>query len=127
MSHRINVLIADDSAVVRKNLRKLLADHPAVASLSESAGVQSTIQHLDREHPDTVIIDLQLPDGSGFEILEHLRFKPHRPVTIVLTNFPDQSNRERAIALGADHFFDKSFEYEQLVQVLGTNTTGRTE
>ena len=112
------ILIVDDSAVVRRNLKKLLLGHPGVHSVIEAHSVYSTIQHVATDRPDVVIVDIQLPDGSGFEVLEYLALQEPRPFTVVLTNFPDKRNEERAAALGANHFFDKSFEYERLLEVL---------
>lgn len=112
------ILIVDDSAVVRKNLKKLLAGQPGIATVCEAHSVYSSIQQVLTEHPDTVIVDIQLPDGTGFEVLEFLALQDPRPFTVVLTNFPDQRNEERAVALGANYFFDKSFEYERLLEVL---------
>lgn len=112
------VLIVDDSAVVRRNLHKLLARHPGVAVLFEAHSVYSTIQQVETEHPDTIIVDLHLQDGSGFEILEYLALQKPAPLTVVLTNHADPINRERAVALGADYFFDKSFEYDHILDIL---------
>ena len=66
------VLIVDDSAVVRRNLKKLLLGQPGIAAVSETHSVYSTLQHLATERPDAIIVDIQLPDGTGFEILEYL-------------------------------------------------------
>ena len=112
------VLIVDDSAVVRRNLKKLLLGQPGIGAVSETHSVDSTLQHLATERPDAIIVDIQLPDGTGFEILEYLALQHSHPFTVVLTNFPDQRNRERAFALGVNHFLDKSFEYERLIEVL---------
>lgn len=112
------VLIVDDSAVVRRNLKKLLLGQPGITAVNETHSVYSTLQHLATERPDAIIVDIQLPDGTGFEILEYLALQQPRPFTVVLTNFPDQRNRERAVALGVNHFLDKSFEYERLIEVL---------
>jgi DNA-binding NarL/FixJ family response regulator len=114
----LKVLIADDSTLVRRNIKKLLSGHTTIETLLESHSVFSTMQQVETEHPDVVIVDIQLPDGSGFEILEYLALQHPRPLTIVLTNFPDARNRDRAKELGADHFFDKSFEYENILEVL---------
>ena len=112
------ILIVDDSAVVRRNLKKFLLGRPGIGAVCEAHSVYSTIQQFSTEHPDAVIVDIQLPDGTGFEILEYLALQQPRPFTVVLTNFPDRRNEERASALGVNHFLDKSFEYERLVELL---------
>lgn len=119
----ITVLVADDSDLVRRNIVKLLEGCPVIRQIIHSHSVYSTIQKMEVEQPDAVILDLQLPDGSGFDLLEYIRLKPQHVLVIVLTNFPDPGNRERALKLGADFFLDKSFEYEQLPDLLVQGTT----
>ena len=112
------VLIADDSELMRRNLQKMLSRLPGVAEIFESSSVATTLVQIVKCYPDTIILDLQLPDGTGFEILEYFACYEHPPLTVILTNHASQSYREKAIRLGADHFFDKSFEYEQILNVL---------
>lgn len=112
------VLIADDSRVVRRNLRKLLTRLSGITAVLESCNVASTLDQIAVHHPDVIILDLQLPDGSGFEILEHFAGSGEWPVTMVLTNHASRDYREKAARLGAHYFFDKSFEYEQILDVL---------
>ncbi len=112
------VLIVDDSVVVRRNLKQLLSDQPGIDDVQEASSVASALLRIVEEQPDAVIVDIQLPDGTGFEVLEHLAEQVPRPLAVVLTNYPDQYNRERAAELGVEYFFDKSFEYERLLEVL---------
>jgi DNA-binding NarL/FixJ family response regulator len=114
----VNVLIADDSSLVRRNVRRLLSTIDGVLALHESDSVRATISAIEAESPDTVILDLHFPDGSGFEVLNHVKKKTNPPQIIVLTTFAGPSERDRAFALGAAGFLDKSTEYEQLFDLL---------
>lgn len=114
----VNVLIADDSSLVRRNVRRLLSTIEGVSSFWESDSVRSTIAAIENERPDTVILDLHFPDGSGFEVLTHFKDASNSPRVIVLTTFAGESERERALSLGAVSFLDKSTEYEQLFDLL---------
>lgn len=115
------ILVADDSTVVRENLRKLIRSSLRYAVVLESDTVRSTISRIGQYRPDTVILDLQLPDGSGFEVLQHLqenRTQIAPPMVIVLTAFAGKTQRERSIRLGASYFLDKATDYEQLLEIL---------
>ncbi len=114
----VNVLIADDSSLVRKNVRRLLSTIEGVTSIWESDSVLSTIGAIETECPDTVILDLHFPDGSGFDVLSHLREIASPPRVIVLTTFAGPSEREKALSLGAASFLDKTTEYEALFDLL---------
>lgn len=96
----------------------LLSTLAGVSDLRESDTVRSTIASIETEQPDAVILDLHMPDGSGFDVLSHLQSCSHRPKVIVLTTFAGHAERQRAIALGADSFLDKSTEYEKLFELL---------
>lgn len=109
----MKLLIADDSELLRKNLRKLLSDVKGISEVYESAGVADTLQQLAEVLPDILLLDIQMPDGSGFDVLRSKVTTPK--LIIVLTNFPTESNRRKSMSLGADYFFDKSNEYEKLI------------
>ncbi|MFW6215039.1 MAG: response regulator [Alkalispirochaetaceae bacterium] len=115
----MKVLIADDSTLLRRNLRRLLSTIPSVSELCESDTVASTIEAIENQSPDTVILDLLLPDGTGFDVLTYLRDQRRSIRVIVLTTFPGSSERHRALSLGAEQFLDKSKEYERLFDLLG--------
>lgn len=109
----MKLLIADDSELLRKNLRKLLSDVKGISEVYESASVADTLQQLAKVQPDILLLDIQMPDGSGFDVLRTKTTTPK--LIIVLTNFPTESNRRKSMSLGADYFLDKSNEYEKLI------------
>lgn len=114
----MKVLIADDSSLLRKNLKKLLGTIESIENIIESHSVLSTINQIRVERPDAVILDIQLPDGTGMDVLKFIYAHDPKPLAIVLTNFPSENNRKYCIELGADYFLDKSKEYEQVLHVL---------
>ncbi len=71
--------------------------------------------------PSIIFLDLKLPYISGFQILEHLRSAPlpHPVPVFVLTSSPEESDRSRALELGAKDYFVKPPTPEMLLQVLG--------
>ena len=68
--------------------------------------------------PDVVVLDIEMPRGTGLDVLKNLRHDQSGPVVIVFTNFPYPQYRKRALAEGADFFFDKSTEFEALRELL---------
>ncbi|KGE72045.1 response regulator [Spirochaeta lutea] len=114
----MKVLIADDSGMLRHHLSKLISPIPGISRIDESHSLFSTLQQLQVEQPQVLILDLQLGDGSGFQVLEFLKSRENRPKVIVFTNFPSDHNRARCLKLGADMLLDKSFDHKRLVQVL---------
>ncbi len=114
----VTILIADDSRLIRENLRKLIESSPVRARILTASEVHSTIFALQQNRVDVLILDIQMPGGTGFEVLEYMISMESRPYTIVLTNYAGTRTKNRSLQLGADLFFDKSNEYEELIDVL---------
>jgi len=64
------------------------------------------------------VLDLQLLEGSGLDVLKGLQHEDWRPIVMVLTNHSDPTSRERSLKAGAKYFFDKSTEFDQFVATL---------
>ena len=117
----VNILIADDSSLIRSNLGKLIACLEKDISIRESSDVKETIEVLESTFVDILVLDIQFPDGNGFDVLSHIRSSvksKDRPYIIVLTNYADENMRKKSMQMGADDFFDKSEEFENLVEVI---------
>ena len=68
--------------------------------------------------PDAVILDLQMPGGSGLDVLRAIRIDhPHLRV-LICTNFDYPQYREKCMSGGADYFLDKSAEFEKIPVIL---------
>jgi len=69
---------------------------------------------------DALVLDLQLKQGHGFNVLKTVRSASHRPriTVLVLSNYATPLYRARSMEIGADYFFDKAREYDQLCEVL---------
>ena len=114
----VTILIADDSQLIRENLSKLIESSPVQARILLATEVGSTILALQQNEVDVLILDIQMPGGTGFEVLKYMISRESRPYTIVLTNYAGTRTKNRSLQLGADLFFDKSNEYEELIDVL---------
>ena len=69
----IRTIIIDDEAHIRDTLRKLLARHcPQVSVVGEASGVAGGINAIMKLHPDLVLLDINMNDGSGFDLLHSL-------------------------------------------------------
>jgi DNA-binding NarL/FixJ family response regulator len=114
----MKVLIADDSELLRNHLKKLLTFVETITEINETGTVHATIEALETRNPEVLILDIQMPDGNGFEVLKRLQVFDKRPFTIVYTNFPSKFNKKKSFRMGADFFFDKTNEFEALIEIL---------
>lgn len=68
--------------------------------------------------PEVAILDIQMPAGSGIDVLAHIKKESPLTTVIILTNYPLPLFRKRCLKAGADYFFDKSTEFEKVIEVL---------
>lgn len=111
------ILIVDDSAVVRDRLKQLLAGIGGL-EIAEAAHAEHGKSLARKFKPDAIIIDVQLRNGRGIELLQEMKRIDPASRVIVLTNEAYPEIRNRCLAAGADYFFDKSTEYQEMVAVL---------
>jgi two-component system, OmpR family, KDP operon response regulator KdpE len=106
------VLLVDDDATLRQTLGIGLraAGHEVLIA----ADGRTALQAASEDHPDIVVLDLGLPDQSGFDVLRRLRAWSTVPV-VVLSARVESSEKVEALDLGADDYVTKPFGMEELL------------
>jgi DNA-binding NarL/FixJ family response regulator len=114
----MRVLIADDSRVVVERLADLLKEVPGVQLVGRANDAPEAIHSIVKTNPDAVILDLQMPGGSGLDVLRSIRRSHPSVWVLICTNYPYPQYREECIAAGANYFLDKSAEFEKIPEIL---------
>ena len=111
----VRILVVDDSEQVRRLLRDLLT--PSGYSVTECANGTRALERIGAEAPDLVLIDLELPDINGHEILQSIRSNPATRLmpVIVLTGMATTGEKMRAYAEGVTDFLAKPFSTDELL------------
>lgn len=110
------VLVVDDSKVMRDMITACLRPEQQVAFTHAGSGLEA-IEKLSLMPYDLVVLDLNMPDIGGIEVLEFVRGQDRLktlPIMVVTTR-GDEGSRERALAAGADRFLTKPFAPEVLL------------
>jgi len=119
------VLVVDDDVDLLQGLRVLL-NAKGYNVVFATDGL-STINTARREMPDVIILDIGLPAGDGFVVMD--RLKSMQPLAsipiIILTAIDPCSSKERALNAGAKFFFQKPFDNDELLAAI-RNATGET-
>ena len=113
-----NILIADDSVLLRKRLIALLNENGWKSHIFESRDVPTTLAALKKHHPRVIILDLNMPGGGGYRALKQIKSEEQAPVVIVFTNYPHPIYRKHCRAAGAEYFLDKSSEFRLIPGLL---------
>jgi CheY-like chemotaxis protein len=103
----IRTLVVDDSPVAQEMMVEFLAHHPRFDHVGTAASGRRAMVLAAKTHPHLVLLDLMLPDMSGWEVISCLKAGPHPPRVIVVTVADSLQHRRTALAKGADGFVTK--------------------
>src|SRR5687768_8197187 len=92
MNQSLRVLLADDEPLATRRLRRLLSMYPDVVVVGECGTGAEAIEAVDRERPDLLLLDVQMPDGDGFEVLAGVDSSTG-PLVVFVTAFDDYAVR----------------------------------
>lgn len=112
------VLIADDHAVVRQGLKQIVGEMPEPVVVGEAANGQEALDKVRAEEWDVVILDIGMPDLSGFDVLHELAHeRPNLPV-LVLSMHSEDYFALRLMKAGASGYLTKESAPEELVKAI---------
>ncbi len=107
---KAKVLLVDDSRLIRMGLRRSL-EEIGVKDIVEAGDGREAIETLVREHFDLMLLDMEMPEMNGMEVLAVLRDTPHHPwpPVIVISGGTGIDDAVRCIELGAEDYLPKPF------------------
>ena len=120
----MRVLIVDDHPIVRAGLRRLLAAEPAEVREAESG--KEALLIFREERPDLVILDLNLPEIGGLEIIRRLKTIDPAVRILVLSMHEDRIHATRALQGGAAGYVSKNAPPDELLDAVRCVAGGRT-
>jgi two-component system LytT family response regulator len=112
-------LIIDDERLARSALRRLLGAHPEVKIIGEAANPDEAIRAIDKTSPDVLFLDVEMPGGSGFDLLEKLEDVP----AVIFTTAYDEY-AVRAFEVSALDYLVKPITASRLAEALGRAQKG---
>jgi two-component system response regulator NreC len=98
---QIRVVLADNHAVMRHSLHLLLDGEADIRVVADTGDLASVVRHLHDLHPDVLVLDLGMQNGSSIEVIRHLRERASSPGIVVLTMEDNPAFARRAIHAGA--------------------------
>lgn len=107
---KAKVLLVDDSRLLRMGLRRSL-EEIGLSDITEAGHGREAIEILAREHFDLMLLDMEMPEMNGMEVLAVLRDTPHHPwpPVIVISGGTSLDDAVRCIELGAEDYLSKPF------------------
>jgi len=112
------LVLVDDHPLVRRGLREALAGHPGMAVVAEVERAEDVLPALHAHPCDVLLLDLALPDGSGFNVLGDVQRDFPRVATLVVSSHATSTHILRAMRGGAAGFVPKAAPETELLQAI---------
>ncbi|HWH46460.1 MAG TPA: response regulator [Burkholderiales bacterium] len=119
----LRVFVVESSSLIRERLGEMLASIQGVHSVGHATGANEAIQEILDLHPHAVVLDVMLAQGTGFDVLRALRDRAPEIAIYILSNFTTEPYRRLADRLGAAGYFDKTTQFERVIQALAERAT----
>jgi two-component system LytT family response regulator len=93
----MKAVLVDDERLARAELRRLLGEHPEVTIAGEARNAEEAVELVSREQPDLMFLDIEMPGGSGFDVLEQLDSVPQVIFTTAFDQYAIQAFEVNAL------------------------------
>ena len=119
------VLVADDHALLRAGVRQLLETEPGIETIGEAASGRETLEALRASPWDLLILDINMPDRSGLDVLRHVRAGYPDTRVLVLSGFSERQYALNVLRAGASGYVNKEMAPEELLTAVRAVLRGR--
>lgn len=125
MDRNIRVMVVDDHEVVRCGIAEIVDRAEGLEVIAEADGYINAVRRAELVRPDVMLIDLQLIDGTGIDVVRALNQSLPDTKCIILTSFDDDSALSQAVEVGAKAFILKNVHGAEIVDVIRAVAAGR--
>jgi DNA-binding NarL/FixJ family response regulator len=120
----IKILCVDDHPVVLDGLSAIIAIQPEMELAATASSGETALKAFREHRPDVALVDLRLPDMSGFELIKAFRKIDPRAKVIVLSSYDGDADIQRALDAGAQGYVAKGLVRDELLTAIRTVSAG---
>ena len=113
-----SIFLVEDSALVRERLIEMIESVPGARVVGLASRADEAVRGILAARPDLVVLDLNLAQGTGIDVLRALHLEAPRIDVYMLSGYATAPYRQLARRLGARDFFDKSTEFARVKDVV---------
>ncbi len=114
----LKVLIVDDSEIIGTRVRAMLAEIDGLNIVGQVKEAKNALQNIQQLQPHVVILDISLGSDNGADLLVNIRKQYPDIMVVMLSNFSYPYYRKLCKDRGADFFFDKTTEFENILGLM---------
>ena len=122
---KYKIILADDHAVFRLGLRRLIEETPEFAVVAEAGNGRELLKAIEKTGCDLVITDLSMPEMNGIEAIEEIKSMPNPPRVMVLSMHKERDYFRKVLSKGVDGYILKDDVFEKIVSAIKTIKSGR--
>lgn len=123
----MRILVAEDQAMLRDALCQLLGFQDAVEAVLHAENGSQAISLLEKEPVDVVLLDIEMPEKTGLDVLEWVRGQALSVKVVIMTTFKRPGYFERAVKADVDAYVLKERSIADLMRTIETVLAGRKE
>ncbi len=124
MKKTINILIADDHAIVREGLKQIVAQEDDMSVCGEAGNVEELLKLLGQQDWSILILDINMPGRSGLDVLKEIKAQYPRLPVLILSIYGEEQYGLRSIRFGADGYLKKVSAPEELITAIRKIVSG---
>ena len=118
-------MIVDDHEIVRRGIAEIIDRADGLDVVAEAGSKAEALRRAELVRPDVILVDLQLPDGTGIELMHELRESVPDAMPIVLTSFDDDDALAESLDAGARAYLLKTVHGAEISDVVRAVASGR--
>lgn len=115
---KTKIMIVDDFALIRDGLKNLLELDGSMKVISEAQDGIDCLNKLNEKLPDILLLDINMPNKNGLEVLQEIRNNEIPIKVMILTMHNEIDYLQRAIEIGADGYASKNIKFEELKEAI---------
>jgi len=120
----MNILIADDHAIVREGVKQIVRTLPEVKLIEEASDGNDAFTMICNNGYDLVILDISMPGMSGLDVLQRMKDRNISTRVLMFSFYPQEQYAVRAFKLGASGYLSKDSAFEELAQAIRKIASG---
>ena len=114
----IKILIADDHELFRDGLKRIFSEINDITVVAEAVNGSDAIRKINEYKCDLIILDINMPDINGLDVLKRISLKDYNYQTLILSMYPEDEYAIRAIRSGASGYLTKDCPTDLLIRVI---------
>jgi signal transduction histidine kinase/DNA-binding NarL/FixJ family response regulator len=122
----MRVLVVDDHPLFREAVSRILEREADIRVVGQVGTAQEALNAVKRLRPDLLLLDVELPDASGIDVVRRLGALEHSPSALMVSAFPESGHVVAAMKAGARGYLAKSVDSESLIESIRAIARGAT-